>query len=392
MRLRLRSFLLTSALTFTPSLIPSLAFATTITGPYVDGGAGYNLVQVQHVHTYGGGGEEEEGENHAAQSIIPPSNPCAQDYKNGALVGTSTCSLAGSSEDDSYQGGLPGLDGTIGGTGETIIEHGKPYYINGVLHQPTTVTGITGGTPIVYGKKYDIISPDYQHDPSATDAIKARDLVGQPLPDQKTNPYQYNPVPNPTGKLTPDEVEKLEAHAFGLGPAAQPLLCSTVGHGGGGVTSIGNSTVYCIPEATLNFPNYPLTEANAPMGTHSAGITVYYVPFNGVESPFTSYTNSYTPDTVNGNSVVDVNYPQGNIYTSQGQDGELPYTQNFDSPSGYTFANGKSVKFAPYSYDKNTWNADNISSIYGPIHNTQYNQQQANEHDDNERSNLFVSP
>ncbi|MBQ5546929.1 MAG: hypothetical protein H7707_05560, partial [Acetobacter sp.] len=342
MRLRLRSFLLTSALTFTPSLIPSLAFATTITGPYVDGGAGYNLVQVQHVHTYGGGGEEEEVGNHVAQPIIPPSNPCAQDYKNGALVGTSTCSLKGSSEDDSYQGGLPGLDGTIGGTGETITEHGKPYYINGVLHQPTTVTGITGGTPIVQGKKedYDIISPDYQHDPSATDAIQARDLVGQPLPDQKTNPYQYNTIKNPTGKLTPDEVEKLEAHAFGLGPAAQPLSCSTVENGGGGVMSIGNTTVYCTPSEVLNFPNYPLSEFDSPMGTEPLpGNTVYYVPFNGVESPFTHYTNSYTPDTVNGDSVVDVNYPQGNTYTSQGQGDGLPYTQNFDSPSGYTFAN-----------------------------------------------------
>ena len=46
MRLRLRSFLLTSALTFAPSL----ASATTISGLYVDGGAGYNLVQDQHVH------------------------------------------------------------------------------------------------------------------------------------------------------------------------------------------------------------------------------------------------------------------------------------------------------------------------------------------------------
>ncbi|MBO6085225.1 MAG: hypothetical protein J6P19_02370, partial [Acetobacter sp.] len=46
MRLRLRSFLLTSALTFAPAV----ASATTISGLYVDGGAGYNLVQDQHVH------------------------------------------------------------------------------------------------------------------------------------------------------------------------------------------------------------------------------------------------------------------------------------------------------------------------------------------------------
>ena len=46
MRSKLRSFLLTSALSF----IPSLASATTISGLYVDGGAGYNLVQDQHVH------------------------------------------------------------------------------------------------------------------------------------------------------------------------------------------------------------------------------------------------------------------------------------------------------------------------------------------------------
>ncbi|MBO6086390.1 MAG: hypothetical protein J6P19_08370, partial [Acetobacter sp.] len=46
MRLRLRSFLLTSALTFAPAL----ASATTISGLYVDGGAGYNEVQDQHVH------------------------------------------------------------------------------------------------------------------------------------------------------------------------------------------------------------------------------------------------------------------------------------------------------------------------------------------------------
>ncbi|MBQ3818690.1 MAG: hypothetical protein II846_05965, partial [Acetobacter sp.] len=46
MRLRLRSFLLTSALTFAPAL----ASATTISGLYVDGGSGYNNVQDQHVH------------------------------------------------------------------------------------------------------------------------------------------------------------------------------------------------------------------------------------------------------------------------------------------------------------------------------------------------------
>ena len=46
MRSRLRSFLVTSALSF----IPSLASATTISGLYVDGGSGYNEVQDQHVH------------------------------------------------------------------------------------------------------------------------------------------------------------------------------------------------------------------------------------------------------------------------------------------------------------------------------------------------------
>ena len=46
MRLRIRSFLLTSVLTFTPAI----ASATTISGLYVDGGAGYNNVQDQHVH------------------------------------------------------------------------------------------------------------------------------------------------------------------------------------------------------------------------------------------------------------------------------------------------------------------------------------------------------
>ena len=49
MRLRLRSFLLTSALTF----VPAVASATTISGLYVDGGAGYNNVQDQHVHANG---------------------------------------------------------------------------------------------------------------------------------------------------------------------------------------------------------------------------------------------------------------------------------------------------------------------------------------------------
>ncbi|MBQ5546120.1 MAG: OmpA family protein, partial [Acetobacter sp.] len=49
MRLRLRSFLLTSALTFAPAV----ASATTISGLYVDGGAGYNEVQDQHVHANG---------------------------------------------------------------------------------------------------------------------------------------------------------------------------------------------------------------------------------------------------------------------------------------------------------------------------------------------------
>ncbi|MBQ5497708.1 MAG: hypothetical protein IIT71_04020, partial [Acetobacter sp.] len=46
MRSRLRSFLLTSALTFAPAV----ASATTISGLYVDGGSGYNEVQDQHVH------------------------------------------------------------------------------------------------------------------------------------------------------------------------------------------------------------------------------------------------------------------------------------------------------------------------------------------------------
>ena len=46
MRLRLRSFLLTSVLSFAPAI----ASATTISGLYVDGGAGYNEVQDQHVH------------------------------------------------------------------------------------------------------------------------------------------------------------------------------------------------------------------------------------------------------------------------------------------------------------------------------------------------------
>ena len=46
MRPRLRSFLLTSALTFAPAV----ASATTISGLYVDGGSGYNEVQDQHVH------------------------------------------------------------------------------------------------------------------------------------------------------------------------------------------------------------------------------------------------------------------------------------------------------------------------------------------------------
>ncbi|MBQ5516261.1 MAG: hypothetical protein IIT88_04165, partial [Acetobacter sp.] len=59
MRLRLRSFLLTSALTFAPAV----ASATTISGLYVDGEAGYNEVQDQHVHanspamSVGGSGE-----------------------------------------------------------------------------------------------------------------------------------------------------------------------------------------------------------------------------------------------------------------------------------------------------------------------------------------------
>ncbi len=44
--MRLRSFLLTSVLSFAPAI----ASATTISGLYVDGGAGYNLVQDQHVH------------------------------------------------------------------------------------------------------------------------------------------------------------------------------------------------------------------------------------------------------------------------------------------------------------------------------------------------------
>ncbi|MBR2123766.1 MAG: hypothetical protein IJ934_01100 [Acetobacter sp.] len=48
----LRKFLLTSAVT----LAPSFASATTIEGLYVDGGAGYDEVQDQHVHANGSAG------------------------------------------------------------------------------------------------------------------------------------------------------------------------------------------------------------------------------------------------------------------------------------------------------------------------------------------------
>ena len=44
--IRFRLALLTTAL----ATVPAIASATTITGPYVDVGGGYNLVQTQHVH------------------------------------------------------------------------------------------------------------------------------------------------------------------------------------------------------------------------------------------------------------------------------------------------------------------------------------------------------
>lgn len=48
--MRLRSLLLTTTLTTAPIVVPIVASATTITGPYLDTGAGYNLVQNQHIH------------------------------------------------------------------------------------------------------------------------------------------------------------------------------------------------------------------------------------------------------------------------------------------------------------------------------------------------------
>ena len=47
--IRFRLALLTTAL----AAVPAVASATTITGPYVDVGGGYNLVQTQHVHVNG---------------------------------------------------------------------------------------------------------------------------------------------------------------------------------------------------------------------------------------------------------------------------------------------------------------------------------------------------
>ncbi|MFT8473883.1 MAG: OmpA family protein [Acetobacter orientalis] len=58
--MRLRTALLATTLM---AAAPAAAFATTITGPYVDLGGGYNLVQNQHAHTSGFGGGASSNEN-----------------------------------------------------------------------------------------------------------------------------------------------------------------------------------------------------------------------------------------------------------------------------------------------------------------------------------------
>ena len=59
-KMRLRTALLATTLM---AAAPAAAFATTITGPYVDLGGGYNLVQNQHAHTSGYGGGANGSEN-----------------------------------------------------------------------------------------------------------------------------------------------------------------------------------------------------------------------------------------------------------------------------------------------------------------------------------------
>ncbi|WP_130730106.1 OmpA family protein [Komagataeibacter xylinus] len=58
--MRLRAALLATALTTTPVMA---AMATTITGPYVDIGGGYDLTQTQHMHAYDGQGVSEFNKN-----------------------------------------------------------------------------------------------------------------------------------------------------------------------------------------------------------------------------------------------------------------------------------------------------------------------------------------
>ncbi|AZV39637.1 OmpA family protein [Komagataeibacter xylinus] len=66
--MRLRAALLATALTTTPVMA---AMATTITGPYVDIGGGYDLTQTQHMHSYDGQAIT-ENENLAGVSNLPP--------------------------------------------------------------------------------------------------------------------------------------------------------------------------------------------------------------------------------------------------------------------------------------------------------------------------------
>ena len=213
MRLRFRFFLLTSTLTFTPSLS---AFATTITGPYVDGGAGYNLVQVQHVHTYG----DEEG-------ALTPSPTRTTGIVNQSNL---YCSLSTT--------GSPGMCQIKEPDGQIKQVDFSP---KGSLNNDTYLGGMGGGVDgnpyeykVVDGKK--IFSPVTANSPqtlvnnainAGVKEIKARNLIGLPVPNDLPTTPNGGDNPNPNGKLSSDEIEKLEAHAFGLGPSEQILTCTT---------------------------------------------------------------------------------------------------------------------------------------------------------------------
>ena len=213
MRLRLRSFLLTSALTFAPAL----ASATTISGLYVDGGAGYNNVQDQHVHAnsptdgnalpkftvnhgtgYTGFGAIGWGFGNGlrveAEGLYNFSHDSYTSYKRDTDIDPNTSNADVSSGENPFfaidrRG--PNIKNEHSG-GSLNTQYSAPYVIqNGPFAGKCLISGYTG---VVNGPVPSYPSPTFQYDhhdwmPSA----QCRDLINI-IPAPGASPVGYQPL------------------------------------------------------------------------------------------------------------------------------------------------------------------------------------------------------